>query len=543
MTEAPGVAAAAAFERRAWAEVHRLLSAVSPDECDVADLERLAVASYLIGRDREALAAWGSAHRRHLALGDRAEAARCGFWVAFCSMLQGQMSHARGWLTRSRSVLGDDADCAAAGYLLVPELLGALDSGDAARGAEMAVTAGEIAARFGDRDLAALAMLGHGQALLAMGDESSGMAHLDEAMVSLSAGEVGPIVSGVVYCAVIVECMQAFDLARAAEWTGWLDEWCRSQPDLVAYRGQCLVHQSQLQQAGGDWARAASTAGAACARLADPPHPALGSACYQAGELHRLRGDLVAAADEYRRASRAGYQPMPGVALLELARGDAPGAVAGIRRALGDAAPPFQRPELLMAAVTIYLAARHADEAKAAADELRVMADRSVSEVLVAMAAEAAGAVLLDAGAGAESAAAALVHLRAASAAWRGLRMPYEAARVSALLARGCLAVGDRASAALELDSARATFRELGAEPDLARLRPLLGSTAGRDVLSAREVEVLGHVAAGLTNRQIAAGLSISEHTVGRHLENIFAKLGVSGRAAATAYAYEHDLL
>ena len=533
------VAAADAFEAHAWAEVHRLLSEVSHDECSAAELERLAVASYLIGRDRDAVAAWEAAHKRYLATGDRAESARCGFWVAFCSMMQGQMAHASGWLSLSKGVIGNDLDCPAAGYLLVPTMLGALDAGDTEGARDLAVAAGEIATRFGDADLSAFATLGHGQALLAMGDEPAGTARLDEVMVSVSQGDVGPVTSGIVYCAVILECMQLFDLARAEEWTIRLDEWCRSQPDLVPYRGQCLVHQSQLQQARGDWARAASTAASACARLTDPPHPALGLACYQAGELHRLLGELGAAADAYRRASEAGYQPMPGFALLQLARGDATGAVASIRRALGEAALPFQRPGLLAAAVEIYVTAGLDDDAKLAADELDTIAGRSRSEVLGAMAEQAGGAVLLVAG----SAEDALIHLRAASDVWRRLRMPYESARASVLLGQGCLAVGDRASAALEFDTALDEFSQLGAEIELARLRSLSGKARTAEVLSVRELEVLGHVAAGSTNREIAAELSISEHTVGRHLENIFAKLGVSGRAAATAYGYEHGLL
>lgn len=131
--------------------------------------------------------------------------------------------------------------------------------------------------------------------------------------------------------------------------------------------------------------------------------------------------------------------------------------------------------------------------------------------------------------------------------------MPYEAARVAVLVGRACSALGDRTSAALELANARDVFTELGAAPDLARLGTQADSMArvpgspgavpGAPALSAREREVLVHVAAGRTNRAIAAELVISEHTVGRHLENIFVKLGVRSRAAATAYAYEHGLL
>lgn len=177
-------------------------------------------------------------------------------------------------------------------------------------------------------------MLGQGQSLLALGDVGAGTARFDEAMLSVASGEVGPIAAGTVYCAVIVECMKIFDLARATEWTEALSEWCDVQPDLVPFRGQCLVHRSQLQQTSGDWAAAVTCVESACDRLADPPHPALGLAHYQVAELHRLVGDVDAAEARYRLASRNGREPMPGLALLDLAHGAIDEAAAGIRRAL-----------------------------------------------------------------------------------------------------------------------------------------------------------------------------------------------------------------
>ena len=512
-----------------------------PDELEPSDLERLAVSAYLVGRDGAAGTAWEAAYNRHLAAGSRAEAAQCAFWVAFCSMMQGKMAHAGRRLSRTEGVVADDLDCPAAGYLLIPALLGALESDRPARARDVAVQAGEIASRFDDRDLAAFSTLGHGQALLALGEEAAGLARLDEVMLSVSSGEVGPITSGIVYCAVILECLQIFDLARAAEWTVALDDWCASQPDLVPYRGQCLVHQSQLQQAAGDWSKAVATVGSACDRLTDPPHPALGLACYQEAELHRLRGEFDAATDAYGRASRSGFPPMPGLALLNLVQGDLGAATASIRRALGEAGQPFQRPPLLAAAVEIFLAAGEVAAAGDAAAELTSFAAKSGSQAIGAMAEQAQGSVLLAAG----EAAAALGPLRAATGVWRRLRMPYETAKAAVLLGRACLALGDRTSAELEFDNARQTFAALGAQPDLAALGSVSGDTRPTSPAGCRrrELEVLAHVAAGETNRAIAEALIISQHTVGRHLENIFAKLGVNGRAAATAYAYEHDLL
>jgi DNA-binding NarL/FixJ family response regulator len=343
--------------------------------------------------------------------------------------------------------------------------------------------------------------------------------------------------------------MQLFDLQRATEWTDALTAWCDDQPDLVPYRGQCLVHRSQLQQAAGRWPDAITSAVGACRRLTDPPHPALGLAYYQEAELHRLVGAFDEAENEYRHASRNGFHPMPGLALLQLARGAPATAAASIRRALQEVGTPSQRPALLSAAVDIFRAAGALPDARAVADELTTIATASSSEALRALAAQAAGAVLVAEG----DPAAGLVELRAAATRWQSLRMPYEAARSAVLLGLACAALGDRTSAALEFDNAADALTELGAVPDLQRLTALASglvdssdlpaAARGSRALSTRELDVLAQVAAGKTNRQIAEQLLISQHTVGRHLENIFAKLGVTNRAAATAYAYEHDLL
>jgi len=534
-----GPSAAEAFAARCWTAAHRRLTQAPREELTNVELDRLAVAAYLIGEDDDAVAAWEEAYKRHAAAGEPADAGQCAFWAAFCLMMRGQMAHAGGWLGRASSVIGEDLDCPARGYLLIPQLLGALDADDPDTACQLAVQVDHIAARFGDADLAAFSTLGHGQALLAIGDEPAGLARLDAVMLEVSSGEVGPIVSGIVYCAVILECLQLYDLARAVEWTAGLDEWCRGQPDLVPYRGQCLVHQSQLRQASGDWPGAVAAVADARDRLSDPPHPALGLAHYQAGELCRLRGDVDAASRAYRQASASGYEPMPGLALLELQWGDTSSAVAGIGRALRESSQPFQRPGLLAAAVDIHVGADDLPAATDASAELTSIAAHSSSPVLDAMAAHATGAALLAAGRTAD----AMVHLRAAAVGWRRLSMPYEAARTAVLVGVGCSALGDDGAAALELGNARGSFESLGAAPDLQRVTDLLGEPADKAVLSDRELEVLRLVADGKTSREVAAVLSISPHTVRRHIENTFAKLGVNSRAAAIARAYEHDLL
>lgn len=532
------------FAHQAWRQA-RLSFASAAEEAplEATDHERFAVAAFLTGDDEVSEREWAAAHRCSADDGDPGNAARCCVLLALSLFLRGQAAGAAGWLTRADGLVADaPSESAAHGYVLVPRVLGALAGGDATAARELAVATVTIGRGADDADLDALGRLGHGQALIALGETDAGVARLDEVMVAVTGGEVGPIVAGIAYCAVIVECLGLFDLARATEWTETLGTWCDRQPDLVPFRGQCLVHRSQLQLASGRWTDALATVAEARARLADPPHPALGLACYQQAELFRLRGDLDRAESAYRASSRHGHHPMPGLALLELARGHTATAAATIERALLQPGRSAERPTLLAAAVDIFREAGDLTRAGAAARELADVATGSRSPLLAAMVDHAAGTVELAEGDGA----AALVRLREAAQNWQALRLPYEAARTAAALGLAYVVLGDRTAASLELDNAATRFRELGAGPDLQRLAPLEAlvrpSPAG-DGLSAREREVLVHLAGGKSNRQIAAALSISQHTVGRHVENIFVKLGVHNRAAATAWAYEHHLL
>ena len=532
--------ARAAFAARSWREATDAFAlAASSAPLGAEDHGRRAAAAFLVGDDVTCERAWDDAYRAAAEAGDRPTAARCAWWMAFCLLLRGRMAQASGWLTRSRRLVDEaGVDCAASGYLLIPELLGVLDA-DPVAAHDLAVRAIDIGSRLDDGDLRAFGLLGRGQALIAMGRTTEGFGCLDDVMLSATGGEVGPITAGVVYCAVILECMAQFDLARASEWTAVLAEWCAAQPDLLPFRGQCLVHRSQLQQAAGDWTNAMATAEEARRRLADPPHPALGLARYQQGELHRLRGDVDRATAAYRDASRLGRDPIPGVALLELARGRTAAASTSVRRALREARTATERPALLSAAVDIFCACGDAATARSAAEELATTACASQSPVLQAMAARATGTVLLVEG----EPAAALQHLRSAAHSWRTLQVPYEAARTSVAIGLACAALSDQTGADLEFGNAREAFLTLGAEPDVDRLNALTGRPPSPDHLSERERDVLTHLAAGETNREIAEALGISPHTVRRHVEHIFAKLGVTSRAAATAHAYEHGLL
>jgi DNA-binding NarL/FixJ family response regulator len=527
--------ARAAFDHGDWIQAHADFSAAEPR--GAADLERFAVVAYLVGREHDSFRAWERAYHACNDDADGDGAVRCAFWLSLLLLLHGECAHAGGWLARAQRLA--DRDCPGRGYVLVPAFLDALTGGALERADDLACEIVTIGRRFSDPDLEALGLLGRGQTAIAAGEVARGVRLLDEVMVGVVAGGVSPIPTGIVYCAVIESCIDAFDLRRAAEWTDALHRWCTAQPGLVPYRGQCLVHRSQVLQARGAWDEAVREAHRARLQLSDPVHPALGMALYQQGELHRLRGEHAEAERAYRAAARHGREPAPGHALLRLAEGKIEAAVASVRRMLQETGGPATRCAVRAAAVEILLAAGDVTGAGAVADELGRDADAVGAELLRATADAASGSVLLARG----DAASALTAFRAASTRWRRLQMPYDEAVARVGIARACEALADPDGAALELDAARSTFVRLGARPDLARVDLLLRPCPGRTVLTGRECEVLRLVAAGRTNREIADELVISVHTVARHLQNIFAKTGLSSRAAATAYAYEHDLV
>jgi DNA-binding CsgD family transcriptional regulator len=532
-----------AYAREAWLEAYEELSAADRREpLGAGDVRLLATSAYMIGRESEYLELLERAHRSHLTAGERLEALRCAFWIGIGLAGRGEVGRAGGWLARARRLLDEcGADRVERGYLLLPVVFEQEASGDLEAAATTAAEAATIGREYGDADLFALAAHEQGHVLIRLGRGNEGLRLLDETMVAVTAGELSPIASGIVYCGVILACRDASELRRAQEWTAALSDWCDRQPDLVAFTGRCLTHRAELLHLHGAWVSALEAARRAEERSGRAENPAAaGEACYRRGEIHRTLGQFRAAEEAYREASRNGREPQPGLALLRSAQGKVEAAAATIRRALAECAEPGRRASLLPAFAEIALAVGDVAAARAASDELSALAQGHGDGALGANAALARGAVEFADG----DPAGALVSLRRAAETWRRFEAPYELARVRELLGLACRALDDEDTAALELDAARTTYAGLGAVADLARVDPLVaGARREAHGLTKRELEVLRLVAAGKTNKAIAAGLVVSERTVDRHVSNILAKLRVSSRAAATASAYEHGLL
>jgi DNA-binding CsgD family transcriptional regulator len=529
--------------RRAWGDAYQSLSlADQATPLAVEDLELLAIAAYLIGRDDDYLGVLDRAHHAHLDAGEGVRAARCAFWLGLNLLFRGETGRATGWLARAERLLDRTGrDCVEQGYLLLPVAEQHLASEDYETAYATAARAVEIGERFGDPDLIACARHVQGRALMLQRQLEKGLALLDETMVAVTAGELSPIMTGLIYCSVIDACQQLYALDRAREWTSALARWCDEQPEMIAFTGVCRVHRAEIMQLHGAWREAIEEARRARERCRGTNQQAAAAAFYRQGEVHRLRGEFAAAEAAYRSASQWGWEPQPGLALLRLAQGRTDVAAAAIRRVVSATKDRLQRAKLLPEYIEIMLAMGEVEEARSASRELEEIAKSFGTEVLAAIASHARGAVELAEG----DAQAALGSLRCAGRVWQQIEAPYLAARVRVLAGLACRALGDNDGATLEMEAARVVFQELGAAPDVARIEALTrdATTHQPAGLTPRELQVLRLVSAGKTNKAIAAELSVSAKTVDRHLSNILTKLNVPSRAAATAYAYKHQLI
>lgn len=507
------------------------------------DLEHLAVAAYMLGRNEDHLEYMKRAHRAHQLAHDPARAARCAFWAGINLAIRGRSSDATGWFARAERLCeSGPRHSVERGYLLVSDLMKRASEADWKGVARVAKKAERIAERHAEADLFALAAHERAHALVRVGRVDEGLRLMDEVMVSVVAAELSPVVTGLVYCSVIAYCQDLFQVSRAQAWTLALARWCKQEPEMVAHTGQCLVHRAEFARLRGEWRLALREADRAKRQFARAMNKSgVGYAKYQQGEVHRLWGHFDEAETAYREAARHGYEPQPGLALLRLLQGRTPAASSAIRRALSETIDPVRRAKLLPAALEIFLAEGSIEQARKACGELNQLSLGRKSELLDALVAHSCGAVDLVEG----RPDAALGNLRRAFALWGQLQVPYETARVRLLIAKACHLLQDEETAALELEAARGTFLKLRAASDLALTDALARALRARPEhgLSKRELEVLRLVASGRSNKEIARTLSLSNRTVDRHVSNIFDKLAVSTRSAVTAFAYRNRLL
>jgi ATP/maltotriose-dependent transcriptional regulator MalT len=528
-----------AVERGSWSEAYDLFLALEPLERP-EDRERFADAAWWTGRIEESIAARQKAYTGYAEAGDDRRAGWMSARLCMEHFLRDEPAVGAGWFARTQRHAKSLPDCVELGFAAILEASVLLFSGDSETALPLAERATEIAQRFGDRELLGMAIHTQGLILIEEGRVSEGVALLDEAMTSVVAGELSDFFTGAIYCSVIGACLELADVRRAGDWGEAARVWAESIPPESPYPGMCRINRAQLASLRGDWPQAEAEAVRASEELLSFNSALAGEALYETGDVRRRLGDLAGAEAAFERAHELGFEPQPGLALLRLAQGKVEAAIAALRVAItGTSGGRLHRTRLLWAFADAALAAADPDAGRSAADELDAIARDSNAPVLAASAATVRGSLLLAEG----DVPGAMTSLRRAGALWQELRLPYEGARARMAYGLALRAAGDEDGARLELRAALAAFERLGAAGDAAAASDLLGGPKELPRgLTAREAEVLRLVASGKTNRDIAVELVISEHTVARHLQNMFVKLGVASRAAATAFAYEHGL-
>jgi DNA-binding NarL/FixJ family response regulator len=519
-----------AYAAQDWRTATAHFDAVPTERLTADDLAAYADAAWWLGRIEDNLRLSAAAYNAFLANSRPVEAAGAAMVLGIFHLSRGDEPQGKGWIGRAGRLLEGIPECLVHGYLLhLTEVEASLQAGQPAAAVDAARRMQDLGRRLDQPDLVAMGLNGEGRALIKSGHVVDGLALLDEAMVTVLDRQLGPFISGTLYCHTIAACHEIADVRRMTRWTELAERWLATFPAAVAFGGLCQVHRAQLQLLRGEWDEAERSALGVVLDLEANRIDYAAEAWYVVAEARRLRGD-PGAADAYDEAHARGRDPQPGRALLRLQEGDPAGAAASVRSAVAAVGTdPLRRAPLCAAAVEIAVTAGRLADAAAAASELAETASTYATSGLEAMAATASGAVLLAEG----SAEGALAVLRDACRRWYELGAAYDAAGTCARLAEAYRALGDEASAAAEVARAEATYERLGAH------RPAWESPDG---LTRRECEVLTLVADGRSNREIGEALHISDRTVARHLTNIFHKIAVTSRTQAARYAIDHGL-
>jgi tetratricopeptide (TPR) repeat protein len=451
-----------AFARHAWREAFETLTnARAIGALAVEDDERLAESAWWIGRVDDCIAARERAYVTYMDQRKPRLAAAVAVRLAEDFFRRQAKSLGNGWLKRAERLLQDVPECREHGALLRLHAMLAFDNeGDVEKALGLARRTSDIATRFRDRDLQALAMHDVGRMLVSKGELAQGMALIDEAMAAAVGGELGPEVTGRIYCNMMGLCEKLADYQRAGEWSEAARRWCEQHTES-GFPGICRVHRAELMRLRGSWNDAETEALRAAQELRGFYNIAAGEAFYEIGEIRLRMGDLKRAEEVLRQAHELGREPVPGLALLRLAEGKIDAAKGLIERAVADRPEgSLDRGRLLPARVQIALAAGDVDRARESVTELEAIAREYGSTAWHASAAQARGAVQVAEGA----ADAAVPNLRRACKLWQEVQLPYETATARLLLAGAFRATGSPEDAELELQAAKSTFKGLGAD-------------------------------------------------------------------------------
>ncbi|MDZ7882600.1 MAG: LuxR C-terminal-related transcriptional regulator [Mycobacterium sp.] len=526
--------ARAAHQRLDWQASYRWFDTASRHAAlRTDDLEAFAFAAWRLGHVKEASRA---AERvfAELTRTDPVAAAMKANELALAWLIRGDVNIGQGWMNRARRLLADTEESDAHGYLAYLDAAVAAVSLDLDALAVSVRVLRELGERLNTPAISALALIASGVEAILHARTADGYALIDEAILPLVADQVPIEWAGDIYCIVLHHCHKLADLPRMRAWTQSMEQWC-GLSGSVPYGGVCDVHRLQVQVASNDRAdyRGLEDRLVLASRgLEEANAWAAAEGYYQLGEVRRLLGDFDGAASAFAQARSMGLDPQPGEALLACRRGDPAAGWTLIRLALagGDR---LVRVRLLRAAVEIALGRDALDEAETYCRELEADAKAFSTPGFRAWAAHARGSVAVRR-AEFETA---LEALQIALREYRTQQSRYETAEVYEWMALARSGLGDNAAAAADAATADAIYAQLGVEPAGICGTPSPGG------LTRRELEVLVGIARGATNRQVAQEMHLSDKTVGRHLANIYAKLGVSTRTAAVSWAHHNKVI
>ncbi len=530
------LAGRAALKRGAWAEARASFAAALAEEETAEALEGLSWATWWLDEVDACFDARERAYRRYREDGDLRGAARMALWLSDDhSEFRRKEAVAGGWFQRAARLLSEIPPAPEHGWLAVFEAHATLAAGDPEGALRLAGEARELGRELGAVDVEMFAVATEGVVLVAQGSVAEGMRRLDEATAAALGGEFDDLrAAGWTCCLLIGACERVRDFDRAAQWCAEAEAFSR-RLDARFVKGVCRAHYGAVLCWHGDWEGADRELTGALAELTEKRPAWRSVAVVRLGELRRRQGRTAEALELFGSAEADPLARL-GRAEAALDAGDAAGAREGAERVLRAATAPTARAGALELLVRAGAAegASHAAELRAIADALDTMPLRAAASYCEGLVAAAAG-----------DHETALARHDAALEGYAGSEAPVETARARLGLAEALAALGRSEAARREAAAAVDALHAIGAEPECGRAREVarrLGA-APRGELSAREVEVLRLVADGLGDRQIATELTLSEHTVHRHVANIHAKLRCSSRAAAVALAHRRGLL